>query len=146
MRVVLRCGVLAVLSALSACTCGPKQCGPTSACADGAVCGVDGTCAPPTLVHVVVSDASARGCEVLLAEQPGTSFATATFEKGVVGTSLREAPRVALTFVAPGDAAIPGDGVRLALSSGAASGLSVTKSSCVDVKGARLPNATVSLR
>jgi hypothetical protein len=146
MRVALRYALIAALTALSACTCGPKQCSATSPCPGGAACGADGTCASPTLVSVVVSDRLARGCEVLLTEQSGTAVLEGKFDQGVVGTSLREAPRVALTFVAPGDAAIPGGGVRLALSSGTAAGVTVTKASCVDVKGARLPNAIVSLR
>jgi hypothetical protein len=125
--------VMLVLTGLTACSCDPKPC-------------VGNTCAAPTLVSVVVSDSTARGCELLLTEQSGTSVLEGRFDKGVVGTSVRESPRVALAFVAPGDATIPADGVRLALTAGTAAGVTITKSSCVDIKGARLPNATVSLR
>jgi len=98
------------------------------------------------MVGLVVSDAAARGCEVLLAEAPGTTIAKATFNSGVQGVSLRQAPQLAVTFVAPADAPLPSGGVTLALTSGALSGVTVTKATCVDSKGARLPNATVSLR
>lgn len=115
-------------------------------CNDGLACGSDGKCTAPMLVGLVVSDPAARGCEVLLTEQAGTVVANGQFTGGVVGTTVRQAPRVAMTFVAPGDSAFPAGGVQLALSSGTTAGLTVTKAACVDVKGARLPNATVSIR
>lgn len=141
--------------ALQSCSCGAKPCTTGQAgcacrdgnqCDDGAVCGSGNLCQAPTLVGLQVSDGAARGCEVVLTEQPGTAIAFGKFSGGVVGTSIRQAPRVALTFVAPKDAAFPGDGVQLALSSGQLSGVTVTKSSCVDAKGAKLPGASVTLR
>jgi hypothetical protein len=83
---------------------------------------------------------------VLLTESAGTTVATGAFSGGVVGTTLRQAPQVALTFVAPGDAPFPAGSVQLSLASGTTAGLTVTKASCVDVKGARLPGATVTIR
>lgn len=146
--------ILVLLLAVSACTCAP-QCKPGEAactclagnqCNDGLVCGGDGKCAAPTLAGVVVSDPAARGCEVLLTEAAGTVITAGQFSGGVVGTSLREAPRVALTFVAPGDAPFPAGGVQLALAQGTTAGVTVTKASCVDSKGTRLPAATVTIR
>lgn len=144
----------AVLLAQSACTCAPAckpgeaacACRTGNECNDGLVCGGDGTCGAPTLVGLVVSDAAARGCEVLLTESAGTVVTAGQFSGGVVGTSLREAPRVALTFVAPGDAPFPARGVQLSLAQGTTAGVSVTKVSCVDSKGARLPGAAVTIR
>lgn len=146
--------LLVSLFLVSGCACGEKckpgdvtcPCLSGNTCNDGLTCGGDGKCTAPMLVGLVVSDPSARGCEVLLTEQAGTAVATGQFTGGVVGTTVRQAPRVAMTFVAPGDSSFPAGGVQLALSSGSTAGLTVTKASCVDVKGARLPNATVSIR
>jgi len=140
----LAVGFLA-LSLLSSCSCGPKSCANGQACDPGTVCGPAGTCVAPTVSSLQVP-ATARGCEVLLTEQPGTTFDSVKFGPGVVGTSLREAPRVALTFVAAKDAAIGADQVQLALTAGTATGLTLTSASCVDASGAKLPNAAVSLR
>lgn len=146
--------VLLLMAVQAGCGCG-ATCPPGAAacaclsgntCNDGLTCGSDGKCTAPMLVGLVVSDPAARGCEVLLTEQPGTSIANGQFTGGVVGTTVRQAPRVAMTFVAPADSAFPAGGVQLALSSGSTAGLTVTKASCVDVKGARLPNATISIR
>lgn len=154
MKPLLLLGALGVFSVVAACTCGP-QCKPGEAacacragneCNDGLACGADGKCAAPTLAGVVVSDPTARGCEVLLTESAGTVVTAGQFSGGVVGTSLREAPRVALTFVAPGDAPFPAGGVQLSLAQGTTAGVSVTKATCVDSKGTRLPGATVTIR
>ncbi len=153
MRSMLPTALFAMLLAVG-CTCTP-QCKPGEAacacragneCNDGLACGADGKCAAPTLAGVVVSDPAARGCEVLLTESAGTVVTAGQFSSGVVGTSLREAPRVALTFVAPGDAPFPAGGVQLSLAQGTTAGVSVTKATCVDSKGARLPGATVTIR
>jgi hypothetical protein len=134
-----------VVTTASACSCGPKSCANGQPCDTGTVCGPAGTCVAPTFTSFTIP-AEARGCEVLLTEQAGTTFDSAKFGTGVVGTSLREAPRVAITFVAAKDTAITADQVQLALTSGSAAGLSITRASCVDVTGSKLPNATVSLR
>lgn len=153
-KAVVSSVVVALVVAVSGCTCGP-QCKPGEAacaclagnqCNEGLACGADGKCGAPTLVGLVVSDPAARACEVLLAEQPGTVVSVGQFTGGVVGTSIREAPKVALTFVAPGDSAFPAGSVQLALSRGTTAGLTVTKASCVDAKGARLAGATVTIR
>lgn len=147
--------VAVVLSLLAAgCSCGPKECkAGTSGCActagstcdPGLLCGAAHTCGPGTLGGLTVSDAAARGCEVLLTEQAGTTVGAVTFQGGVVGTWVREAPRVAITFVAPGDSALPGDGVQLGLV-GPTAGLTLTKASCVDAVGKKLPASSVSVQ
>lgn len=131
--------------ALSGCACGPTECTPGTAscactadttCDTGLVCGPANTCLPPTTAGVAVDDAAARGCEVLLTEAPGTTVAAVTFKNGVQGTWIRQAPKVAVSFVAGGDSAI-GANVELGLV-GAASGVTVTKAACVDRLGQRL--------
>lgn len=136
-----------------ACSCGPKVCAPgasgcpckaADACDPGLLCGA-GTCSPGTLVTLQPGDPAVRGCEVLLTEQPGTTVGSVVFGGGVVGTFVREAPRVALSFVAPGDAALPAAGVQVGIT-GPTAGLTVTKSSCVDGNAQKLPNAVPALR
>lgn len=141
------------LLAFSACPpkppCAPGQldcaCAEAQRCDEG-VCGAEGKCVNPTFVSLQVSDPTARGCEVLLSEQPGTTFASAAWTQGVVGTALRQAPRVALTFVAPKDASLPAGSIQLALASGSAAGLSVVSATCVDVNGAKLAAASVVVK
>lgn len=133
---------LAVLFA--SCTCGPPQCTPGAngcackagnVCDTGLVCASD-KCGTAVTIGVEVSDATARGCEFLLTEAAGTEVKTVDFKNGAKGSWVREAPKVAVTVVANGDTSLNG-GVSLGLS-GAASGLAVSKVSCVDLKGARL--------
>ena len=145
---------LAVLLFLSlgGCACTPEcapgqldcQCRSGNQCDDG-VC-TDGKCAAAPRIGVVVSDANARGCEVLLTESAGHTIGRAEFSSGVVGASLRQAPQVALSFVAPADAPLPSGGVQLTFTSGSSSGVTVTRATCVDARGVRLPDATVTLR
>lgn len=138
------------LSSLSGCTCGPQctagaqscACREGATCADGLACNAANVCVPPVAAGVQI-DAAARGCEVLLTESAGSTVLSASFKNGVKGTFIRQAPKVALTFVSGGDTAIGGN-VELGLG-GPASGLTVTKSSCVDLKGQRL-TSTVSVR
>jgi hypothetical protein len=137
--------------ALSGCACGPAQCTagaatcackPDSTCDANLVCGPANTCVPPVTAGIAVDDASARGCEVLLAEAGGTTVASVTFKGGVQGTWIRQAPKVAVSFVAGGDSALGGN-VELGLVGGGASGVTVTKASCVDRLGARLTTTPV---
>lgn len=139
--------------ALAACDCG-KPCTPgakdcackeASVCDDALVCGEMNKCVAPTTVGVQVSDANARGCEVLLTEAAGSTVADVTFSKGVQGAFVREAPKVAFSFVAPADARLPAESIGVAIT-GPASGVTVSKVSCVDSAGAKLANATVTIR
>jgi hypothetical protein len=146
--------LLVLLAALLLTACpGVKSCPPGSnacactenVCDTGLVCLPNNTCGAAVAAGLGVSDAAARGCEVLLTEQAGTTVAAVIFGDGVVGTFVREAPKVAVSFVASADAQLPAAGISLALS-GPASGLVVSKAACVDAKGAKLPAASVSLR
>jgi hypothetical protein len=142
--------VLLSVLALSGCNCNPPNCEPgvaSCACKTGDVCNeglacVDSKCVPPVAAGLQV-DAAARGCELLLTESGTSTVVSANFKNGVKGTFIRQPPRVAVTFVSGGDTAI-GNNVELGLG-GPATGVTVTKSSCVDVKGARV-GGSVSLR
>ena len=92
-----------------------------------------------------MSDAAARGCEVLLQEQSSSSLVSVAFKNGVEGGFFREAPRVGLSFVAGGHNALSDGSVELHLV-GEKSGLSVGRASCVAAKGQRLPQVTVPVR
>ncbi len=136
----------------SACTCGNPctpgakdcTCKEASVCDDGLVCG-DNKCISPTMAGVQVSDANARGCEVLLTESAGNTVTEVTFSNGVQGAFVREAPRVAFSFVAPTDGRIPAAGVGVSIA-GAPTGIAVSKVSCVDSAGQKLANATITIR
>lgn len=146
--------VVAVLGLLSltGCQCTPPACTPGTqdcACATGAVCNEglvcsgDQKCAPGVTAGVQISDATARGCEFVLTEAPGTEVLSVEFKNGAKGTWIREAPRVAVTVVAGADTALAGS-VSLGLT-GSVTSLSLSKASCVDLKGQRLAT-TLSIR
>ncbi|MBL8952705.1 MAG: hypothetical protein JNK82_18135 [Myxococcaceae bacterium] len=153
-KTIFACLATFAVLALSSCSCSQScsagqptcACRDGSQCDDGAVCGADNVCVAPTLSGISVSDPKARGCEVLLTEAAGTSIAFGKFQSGVVGTSVHEAPRTALAFVAPNDQALPSDGVQVALTKGTAAGLTVAQATCVDAAGARLDGVTVTVR
>lgn len=134
------------------CLCNPPVCTPgtqacacleSGACNDGLACGSDQKCAPAVAAGVQVADVSARGCEFVLTEAPGTEVVSVTFKNGAKGTWIREAPRVAVSVVTGSDTAFA-DAIQLGLT-GAASSLSLSKASCVDLKGQRLAT-TLTIR
>lgn len=146
--------LVVVLSLLAGagCTCTPPACAPGTqscacleggACNDGLACASDQKCAPAVAAGVQISDVTARGCEFVVTEAPGTEVVSVVFKNGAKGTWLREAPRVAVTVVAGSDAAL-GDAIALGLT-GTASSLSLSKASCVDLKGQRLAT-TLTIR
>ncbi len=149
-----RFSLLVLLGSLAGagCTCMPPPCAAgAQACAcleggtchDGLACGSDQKCAPAVAAGVQIADAAARGCEFVLTEAPGTEVVSVTFKNSAKGTWVREAPRVAVTVLAGGDAAL-GDAVQLGLT-GTASSLTLSKASCVDLQGQRLAT-TLSIR
>lgn len=145
--------LIAVLGlSLAGCNCNPPTCTEGtqscaclagSTCNTGLVCGTDMKCAPAVTLGVQVSDATARGCEFVLTEATGTEVLSVDFKNGTKGSWIRQAPKVAVTVVAGADSSISG-GVSLGLS-GAATGVALSKVSCVDVKGARLAS-TLTIR
>lgn len=146
-RTLLFLSALALLT-LAGCNCNPANCKPgEQACAcieggtcnTGLVCSSENTCVAPVAAGVQFPDAAARGCELLVTETPGSEVVAVTFKNGAKGTWLRQAPKVAITVVSGGDSALAG-AVELGLT-GPASGLSIARSSCVDVKGQRLSSS-----
>jgi hypothetical protein len=129
-----------------ACPAGTANCPCRSgaACDTGLTCGADGKCAGGSTSGVTVTDANARGCELLLNEPAGTAVVGVTFNNGLKGTWVRESPKVAVTFVAGADKAIGDGSVVLALTGGTS--VSVTKASCVDVHGARVNGTPVVIK
>lgn len=146
----LSCLALLVL-ALQGCSCGttckPGEldcgCAEGTSCTAGLVCSSGNTCVAPVAAGVQISDAAARGCELLVAEAAGTEVVSVSFKNGARGTWIRQAPKVAISVVAGADTALAGS-IDLGLT-GASSGLTIAKSACVDVKGQRLAS-TVSIR
>lgn len=93
---------------------------------------------------VTVSDPNARGCEVLLLEG-GARVDSVTFDDTVKGTFIREAPRVAVSFVAAGDAPIAAGAVQVSLSGGAGD-VEVKTVHCVDAQAKPLADVSVTLK
>ena len=93
---------------------------------------------------VKVSDPNARGCEVLLLEG-GAHIDAVTFDDTVKGTFIREAPRVAVSFVAAGDAPIAAGAVQVAVT-GDAGEVEVKTVRCVDAQAKPLADVAVTLR
>ena len=114
-----------------------------AACADGLAC-IEGTCKGESEAGLVVGDKRARACDVLVLEE-GARVADVVFGDGVLGTFVREAPRVAVSFIANTDAAISGSAIRVRVN-GDISGLSVQEVECAGADGATLSGAKVSLK
>lgn len=93
---------------------------------------------------MLLSDPSARACDVLVREKT-TQIERVSFSLEVRGTFLREAPLIALSFVAPQDSSIPAGALSLTLN-GDVSGLQVEKVHCVNSKAEPLPNVSISFR
>lgn len=104
-----------------------------------------GTCQGTFDVGITVSDKNARGCDVLVTEQ-GSRVADATFGETVKGTFVREAPKVALSFISTSDAPIDGKGIQLQLVGADSDGLQVESVECADRTGKPLKGVTVALK
>jgi hypothetical protein len=92
-----------------------------------------------------IAAAGARGCEVLLTESGGAAVEGVAFDRSLKGTFIREAPRVAVSFVSVGDQPIAAGAVRVTLGAGAFSGITVQSVSCVDDKANAIAVATATL-
>src|SRR4051812_7310457 len=136
-------------AASDGCTAGSNACAcrAGNTCDTGLVCKT-GLCIGATKAGLTVSDPMARGCEVLLLEKDST-VASITFDATVKGTFVREAPKVAVSFVSAGDTAIGAGSIQLALAgasgAGSVSGVTVQTVSCVDAKAAALSGVHVTL-
>ncbi len=109
---------------------------------DGTTGGTDAT-DPGVKSGLTLSDPNVRGCEILLSE--GTAkIDTVTFDGTVVGTFIREAPKVAISFVAAKDAPMANGAIQVTVK-GDAKQVTVKKVSCVDVKAAAVAGVTATL-
>jgi hypothetical protein len=137
--------------ALAACgdddsAAGPKDaavaaCNSDNPCGDGLVC-VDERCVAGGDVDVVV-DSAVRGCEVLLEDGADARAVSVRFGKGVKGSFVRHAPRLALSFVATGDQAVSAsDVVPVAVGGGVPA---LVKTTCLDKAGKALPKSAFAL-
>ena len=131
----------ALISLALAFGCDDSGSGSATTTPDASTGGGDG--GGPVLTGLTVSDPNARGCEVLFIEG-GATIEGVTFDATVVGTFIREAPRVALSFVSAADAAMAVGSIRVAVK-GDASQLVVKSVKCVDAKAVALPEASVTL-
>ena len=110
---------------------------------DGTTGGTDAT-DPGVKSGLTLSDPNVRGCEILLSE--GTArIDTVTFDGTVVGTFIREAPKVAISFVAAKDAPMANGAIQVTVK-GDAKQVTVKKVSCVDVKAAAVAGVTASIQ
>ena len=109
---------------------------------DTATGGTDAT-DPGVKCGLTLSDPNVRGCEILLSE--GTAkIDSVTFDGTVVGTFIREAPKVAISFVAAKDAPMANGAIQVKIN-GDAKQVTVKKVSCVDVKAAAMAGVAATL-
>ena len=149
---------LLVLATLALSACGKSTTTDTPAAADAATSAQDVTSAPdvtsgsdtsdvadPGVKNgITIGDPNARGCEILLTE--GTArIESVTFDATVVGTFIREAPKVAISVVAAKDAPLAAGAIQLVVKGDVAQ-IKVKKVSCVDGKAATLTSTAISLK
>jgi hypothetical protein len=119
------------------CAAGTAGC----ACLEGDLCNGSllcdtGICRDVDRRTVEIADANARSCEVVLVED-GTEVLGVEFAEGVVGTSVHEAPRTAVTFYRQDDTPFAAGAVTVLTSEGMG-GLTLSRARCFDRDGAAL--------
>lgn len=142
----------ALALALSACgspepsVCAPGgegcPCSSASTCGDGLVCSSDSNvCLAPRSVSLPAIDPAARSCEVLL--EDGTAHVVdAVFDSSVLGQSVRQAPRTAVTFFSASDAPIRSSAVRIQLAGDGV--MTVRTARCFDRAGRPLAGGGIA--
>ena len=129
-------------------TCKPGaagcECLKDNVCDDNLTC-TDGKCAGTFDVGVAVSDPAARACDVLLSETTA-QVSSVGFDESVKGSYVRQAPKVAVSFVSAKDAPISGSGISLKLVGSGTDGIEVVSTKCADAQGKALDDVTVALR
>jgi hypothetical protein len=119
------------------------------ACIEGSMClgdlmCSDGLCAGFDAVGLTVSDQAARSCEVVLFEQ-STEVLGVDFADGVQGTSVREAPRTAVTFHRMVDEAFAAGSVTVREATGAGGTVELRRVRCFDREGNALTGEPLRL-
>lgn len=124
------------------CTPGSAGC----ACREGELCDGDlvcdtGLCRGVDRHEIEIVDADARSCEVVLVAN-GIEIVGVEFSDGVVGTSISEPPRTALTFFRQDDSSF-GRGAVTALTSRGMGRITARRARCFDRHGAELSGAAL---
>ncbi len=127
-----------------ACPPGTDGCPCAAGACEGELVCREGTCAPPVQQGLAIADAAARSCEVLFREGAGIAVLGATYDEGVEGFLIREAPSAALAFLRTADAPFEVGSVQLQLD-GDAAALSIVRARCFDARGAELAGDGVTL-
>jgi hypothetical protein len=154
----LRACLLALVALAGASACG-SQPSKTDACTRGQLgcactndkrCTGDLTCSAnmcfaQDAVSLVVLEPRARGCEVLLVDAQA-ALTGVDFGADVRGTSVTEAPRTAVVFIAGEDTPIEEDQVTLRFKAGSLASPQVSAVSCTDANGAPIAGAKVEIR
>jgi hypothetical protein len=140
---------IAILTAIAAATgcdgpaatpdagCSPGNAG--CACIEGNLCqgGLTcdmGLCRGVVGIELIVDDAAARACEVVVVEE-GTEVLGVDFSPGTTGTSIHEAPRTAITFHRDDDTAFAAGAITVRRTDGTAPSLSLRHARCFDRDG-----------
>ena len=137
------------LCVLASCT--PERAGQAGcpcnagACVGTAVC-LHGTCRDDTFAGVVVDNAAARSCDVVLRAEGQSRIRSVRFDSAVRGREVQRGNEVALAFITRADVAFSGRVANVDVFPapvGGGSGLSVVRSSCADGQGAAVPQLMV---
>lgn len=116
-----RLGFLAILLSVVSCDCGDDKKGGSS----------------------LSIDKRARSCDLLIVEGE-TRIEAVVFGEGVQGTFVREAPNVAVSFIATEDSSIDADAVVVQLAD-ADGEFEITQVACADSAGEPLEDPKVSI-
>ncbi len=120
------------------CPVGTEGCPCDSGSCTGSLACENGTCVASTPHGFVVSDASARACEMLLT---GVSKnLSVSFDSTLQGKAVRDGDRMAVTFHAQGDATIAAGAITVQGGTP-----TIASSRCFDADGAAISGASVSL-
>ncbi len=123
------------------CECRDGDAGP--ACDEGLTC-VEGVCQGENTIGVSISDPNVRSCEVLV-EEAGAVVVGLTTDGTIKGTFIRQAPKVAITFISLTDEPIGEDALQIRTTGDDSATITVKSSSCADSAGQPIDGATVSL-